>query len=114
MLIGSTVKISLKKSGGSQTGSPTKGEAYATFQAASELVGENEKGQLGTLLAHIKDDWKTIHSDINARDVSSAVKKDVKTAKSEKENERARAGKGAEVQALPNQDDVKQILSQSA
>ena len=58
-------------------GSPTKGEAYATFQAASELVGENEKGQLGTLLAHIKDDWKTIHSDINARDVSSAVKKDV-------------------------------------
>ena len=114
MLIGSTVKISLKKSGGSQTGSPTKGEAYATFQAASELVGENEKGQLGTLLAHIKDDWKTIHSDINARDVSSAVKKDVKTAKSEKEKERARVGKGAEVQALPNQDDVKQILSQSA
>ena len=52
-----------------------------------------------------------IHSDINARDVSSAVKKDVKTAKSEKEKERARAGKGAEVQALPNQDDVKQILS---
>ena len=115
MLIGSTVKISLKKSGGSQTGSPTKGEAYATFQAASELVGENEKGQLGTLLAYIKDDWNTIHSDINARTVSSAIKKDVKSAGKDKKAARgARAGKGAEVQAIPQKDDVKAILAQSA
>jgi len=115
MLIGSTVKISLKKSGGSQTGSPTKGEAYATFQAASELVGENEKGQLNKLLAYIKDDWTTIHSDINARTVSSAVRKDIKSAGTDKKAVRgARAGKGAKVQAIPQQDDVKAILSQSA
>ncbi len=115
MLLGSTIKISLKKSGGSQTGSPTKGEAYATFQAASELVGENEKAQLGTLLAYIKDDWNTIHYDINARTVSSAIKKDVKSAGKDKKAARgARAGRGAEVQAIPQKDDVKAILAQSA
>ena len=115
MLIGSTVKISLKKSGGSQTGSPTKGEAYATFQAAGQLVGENEKGQLNTLLAYIKDDWNTNHSDINARTVSSAIKKDVKSAGKDKKAARgARAGRGAEVQAIPQKDDVKAILAQSA
>ena len=115
MLIGTAVKISLKKSGGSQTGSPTKGEAYATFQAACELVGEKEKGQLSKLLGYIKKDWTTIHSDIDARKVSSAVRKDVKSAgKSKRAITRAQKGKGKEAQALPNQDDVTQILAQSA
>ena len=115
MLIGNNIKISLKKSGGSQTGSPTKGEAYATFRAAGELVGENERGQLGQLLSFIKDEWTTIHSDIDARDVGKAVRTDVKSAKGDKRGEkRAKKGKGAKVQALPDQSTVQSIISQSA
>ena len=115
MLIGNNVKISLKKSGGSQTGSPTKGEAYATFLAAGELVGENEKGTLGTLLGFIKDEWTTIHSDIDARDVGKAIRTDVKTANTDKRAvTRAKKGKGKEVQELPNQSTVQSIISQSA
>ena len=58
MLIGD-VKISLKKKGKSQTGSPSKGEAYATFRAAGELVGENSKSDFYDLLRMIKKQWKT-------------------------------------------------------
>jgi len=94
MLIGD-VKISLKKKGKSQTGSPSKGEAYATFRAAGELVGENSKSDFNDLLRMIKKQWKTIHSDIDARDIDKAVKR------------------GTEKQ-LPNQKTVQDVIKQAA